>query len=88
VFSLSVQLDGTVRISGNEATSPHIEVLNGSSKAIRYFEIGWTVKYGHGKEFWARAVEGRRLLISESCDCNAACRIERGKGPLSRCSTR
>jgi hypothetical protein len=49
-------LDGTVRISGNEAKAPHIEVRNRSSKPIRYFEIGWIVKDGHGKEFWAASV--------------------------------
>ncbi len=49
-------LDGTVRISGNEAKAPHIEVRNRSSKPIRYFEIGWIVKDGNGKEFWAASV--------------------------------
>jgi hypothetical protein len=49
-------LDGSVRIAGNEAKAPHIEVRNRSSKAIRYFEIGWIVKDGQGKEFWAASV--------------------------------
>ena len=49
-------LDGSVRIAGNEAKAPHIEVRNRSSKAIRYFEIGWIVKDSHGKEFWAASV--------------------------------
>jgi hypothetical protein len=49
-------LDGSVRISGNQAKAPHIEVRNRSSKAIRYFEIGWIVKDNQGKEFWAASV--------------------------------
>jgi hypothetical protein len=49
-------LDGSVRIARNEAKAPHIEVRNRSSKAIRYFEIGWIVKDSQGKEFWAASV--------------------------------
>ena len=49
-------LDGDVRIAGNEAKAPRIEVRNRSSKAIRYFEIGWIVKDSHGKDFWAASV--------------------------------
>jgi hypothetical protein len=49
-------LDGSVRIAGNEAKAPHIEVRNRSSKPIRYFEIGWIVKDSQGKEFWAASV--------------------------------
>src|SRR5207248_8207485 len=49
-------LDGSVRIAGNEAKAPHIEVRNRSSKAIQYFEIGWIVRDSQGKEFWAASV--------------------------------
>src|SRR5262245_35714114 len=49
-------LDGSARISGSEAKSPHIEVRNRSSKSVKYFEIGWIVKDSHGKEFWAASV--------------------------------
>jgi hypothetical protein len=49
-------VDGMVRISGNEARAPRIQVVNRSSKPVRYFEIGWIVKDGHGKEFLAAAV--------------------------------
>jgi hypothetical protein len=49
-------LGGSARIEGNEAKSPTIEVRNSSSKAIRYFEIGWIVKDSQGKEFWAASV--------------------------------
>jgi hypothetical protein len=51
-------LDGSVRLAGNEAREPHIEVRNRSSKPIRYFEIGWLVKDSHGKEFWAASIPG------------------------------
>jgi hypothetical protein len=49
-------LDGSVRVVGNEAKAPRIEVQNRSSKPIRYFEIGWIVKDSQGKEFWAASV--------------------------------
>jgi hypothetical protein len=49
-------LDGSVRIAGNEAKAPHIEVRNRSAKSIKYFEIGWIVKDNQGKEFWAASV--------------------------------
>ena len=49
-------LDGSVRVAGNEAKAPHIEVRNRSSNAIRYFEIGWIIKDSQGKEFWAASV--------------------------------
>jgi hypothetical protein len=49
-------LDGSARVEGDEARSPHIQVRNRSSKPIRYFEIGWIVKDGSGKEFWAASV--------------------------------
>jgi hypothetical protein len=49
-------IDGSARIAGNEAKSPHIEVRNRSSKPIKYFEIGWLVKDSEGKEFWAASV--------------------------------
>jgi hypothetical protein len=49
-------LDGSVRIAGNEAKAPRIEVRNRSSKAIRYFEIGWIVRDSQGKEVWAASV--------------------------------
>ena len=49
-------LDGSARLDGNEARSPHIEVRNRSSKSIRYFEIGWIVRDSQGKEFWAASV--------------------------------
>lgn len=49
-------LDGSVRVAGNEAKAPRIEVQNLSGKPIRYFEIGWIVKDSQGREFWAASV--------------------------------
>jgi hypothetical protein len=49
-------LDGSVRVAGNEAKAPRIEVQNRSLKPVRYFEIGWIVKDSQGKEFWAASV--------------------------------
>jgi len=83
-------LDGSVRIAGNEAKSPHIEVRNKSPKAIRYFEIGWLVKDSQGKEFWAASVpaSGGELNLhpgqTGSALQNTALRFSRGSGePVS-----
>ncbi len=57
-------LGGSVRLAGNEAREPHIDVRNRSAKAIRYFEIGWLVKDSHGKEFWAASIPGGSDLNS------------------------
>jgi hypothetical protein len=46
-------LEGWAAISGNEARSPQIEVLNESGKAVRYVEIGWLVKDKQGNQFVA-----------------------------------
>ncbi len=49
-------VDGMVRLSGNEARSPRIQVINRSSKPVHYFEIGWIVKDREGHEFLAASV--------------------------------
>ena len=51
-------LDGFAGILGNEAHAPRIEVLNRSSKAVRYMEIGWAVKDKDGVEYVAGSVPG------------------------------
>jgi len=83
-------LDGSVRISGNEAKSPHIEVRNKSPKAVKYFEIGWIVKDSQGKEFWAASVpaSGGELNLhpgqTGSALQNTALRFSKGSGePVS-----
>jgi len=49
-------LEGWAAISGNEARSPQIEVLNRSGKPVRYVEIGWLVKDRQGNQFLAGTV--------------------------------
>ena len=49
-------LEGWAAISGNEARSPQIEVINNSGKPVRYVEIGWLVKDKQGREYLAGSV--------------------------------
>jgi hypothetical protein len=51
-------VEGSVLISGNEARSPQIEVVNQSQRAVRYVEIGWMVKDKEGHEYLAGSVPG------------------------------
>jgi hypothetical protein len=83
-------LDGSVRIAGNEAKSPHIDVRNKSPKVVKYFEIGWIVKDNQGKEFWAASVpaSGGELNLhpgqTGSALQNTALRFSKGSGePVS-----
>jgi hypothetical protein len=48
--------EGWAAISGNEARSPQIDVLNKSGKPVRYVEIGWLVKDKQGNQFVAGTV--------------------------------
>jgi len=45
--------NGMVRIAGNEAHVPRVDVTNRSPRPIRYVEIGWIVKDQDGREFQA-----------------------------------
>lgn len=49
-------IEGSAEISGNEARSPSIEVMNRSAKPVRYVEIGWLVKDKEGHEYLAGSV--------------------------------
>ncbi len=51
-------LYGSAGIFGIEAHAPRIDVLNKSSKAVRYVEIGWAVKDKDGNEYLAGSVPG------------------------------
>jgi hypothetical protein len=51
-------VEGWAEISGNEARSPQIEILNQSAKPVRYVEIGWLVKDKDGHEYLAGSVPG------------------------------
>jgi hypothetical protein len=58
-------IDGWAEVAGNEARTPTIQVLNRSSRPVRYVEIGWIVKDRQGREFLAGSVpaaEGDVLL--------------------------
>ncbi|MGH9657895.1 MAG: hypothetical protein ACRD96_05080, partial [Bryobacteraceae bacterium] len=44
---------GSARLAGAEARAPRIHVRNRSSRAVRYFEIGWIVTDRAGKQYWA-----------------------------------
>jgi hypothetical protein len=49
-------LEGWAAISGNEARSPQIEIINHSDKPVKYVEIGWLVKDKQGREYLAGSV--------------------------------
>ncbi len=49
-------VDGPARIAGNEASSPSLEVLNRSDRAVRYFEVGWIIRDAGGQDFLAGSV--------------------------------
>jgi hypothetical protein len=60
-------VEGWAAISGNEARSPQIEIVNNSGKAVRYVEIGWLVKDKQGQEYLAGSLpasESTMLLQS------------------------
>jgi hypothetical protein len=44
-------LHGTVQVSGNQARSPDIEILNRSKKPVRYVELGWIVRDPAGADY-------------------------------------
>ena len=46
-------LNGWVRVAGNEASTPQIEVRNRSGKPVRYVEIGWVVSDQAGRQYLA-----------------------------------
>ncbi len=49
-------IGGLAQVVGNETSSPHVQVMNRSGRAIRYFEIGWIIKDHEGREFLAGSV--------------------------------
>jgi hypothetical protein len=46
-------LNGSARISGNEARTPRIEVRNKSNRPVKYVEMGWIVSDPSGKQYMA-----------------------------------
>jgi hypothetical protein len=57
-------VQGWAEISGNEARSPEIEVLNQSSKPVRYVEIGWLVRDKEGHEYLAGSVPASNTTMA------------------------
>lgn len=49
-------VEGWAAVSGNEAKSPRIDVVNRSNKTVRYVEVGWFVKDQDGHEYLAGSV--------------------------------
>jgi hypothetical protein len=49
-------VSGLARVNGNEAHAARLEVLNRSSRPVRYFEIGWIIRDRQGREFLAGSV--------------------------------
>lgn len=49
-------VDGTARVSGNEARAPRFEVRNRSMRPVRHLEIGWLVQDQNGREFYAASM--------------------------------
>jgi len=81
-------LEGWAAISGNEARSPQIEVVNNSGKPVRYVEIGWLVKDKAGRDYVAGSVPasettmllpaGQRTRLQQ----DTALRFSRGGRPV------
>ncbi|HEY1205169.1 MAG: hypothetical protein ABSH46_18735 [Bryobacteraceae bacterium] len=77
---------GLARVVGGEARAPRIEVVNRSSRPVRYFEIGWIVKDRQGREFLAGSVpaaeSGLRLAPGATSEVaeGAALRFSRAAG--------
>jgi hypothetical protein len=44
---------GSAVISGNEARAPRVEVLNRSTKPVKYVEMGWIVSDATGRQYMA-----------------------------------
>jgi hypothetical protein len=81
-------LEGWAAISGNEARSPQIEIVNNSGKPVRYVEIGWLVKDKDGRQYMAGSVpasESAMLLPSGErtrLQQDTALRFSRGGRPI------
>ena len=55
-------VDGTARISLNEARAPRFEVRNRSQHAVQHLEIGWILKDQNGREFLAASMPAEVTL--------------------------
>ena len=79
-------IGGLARGVGGEARAPKIDVVNRSSRPVRYFEIGWIIKDRQGREFLAGSVpatdSGLRLAPGATSQVaeGAALRFSRAAG--------
>lgn len=48
--------DGFAGVTSTEARAPHVEVVNSSTRGVRYVELGWIVQNQSGEEFFAGSV--------------------------------
>ena len=64
-------MNGSARISGNEARAPRIEVRNKSNRPVKYVEMGWIVSDPSGKQYMAGS------LPSADSDLRPAARAQR-----------
>jgi len=55
-------LEGSARISDNEARAPRFEVRNRSKNPVRALEIGWVVQDDQGREFLAASLPAETNL--------------------------
>ncbi len=56
-------VEGWAAISGNEARSPQVEVINRSGQTVKYVEIGWLVKDKSGREYMAGSVPASEMTM-------------------------
>jgi hypothetical protein len=61
-----VPLKGSAVISGNEARSPQIEVMNRGSRAVKYVEMGWIVSDSSNRQYMAGSLPSadRDMLLA------------------------
>ena len=84
-------IGGLARVVGGEARAPKIDVVNRSSRPVRYFEIGWIIRDRDGREFLAGSVPASQAGLklapgarSELAEEDAALRFTRQPGqPVS-----
>lgn len=55
-------VSGMAHVSGAEARSPRLEVMNRSRREVKYLEVGWMLSDGRGREFLGGSVPARTTL--------------------------
>jgi hypothetical protein len=56
-------VEGWARVAGNEARAPRIQVLNRSTQAVKYVELGWLVRDSKGQQYLAASVPANDPLF-------------------------